>query len=496
MNTASGKKVYWKAVLVSLPAAILIALLLRLGIYLWLRQSGYFYGIPWDSFPRTLSAYYWSQRPTFAGGGYWMPFCSWLVGSVYFVLKPWIKGSEILVPVAVNNLFLVGSLIITYLVGNKIGGKSTGFLACLLAGVFAGDVFISYTALSEPVLVFFILLASYFLIEYYQAVENHRGWIAVKIGLASLLAATTHYIGWFLAAFACIVLLPGIISSVKNKSWRLLSVFLFAIALCILIPAVWLLNSYLQFGDLFHSLNVAKEYQADSIGRASLGTRLLIPIRVLINNFPAITIAGCLSILLVFTKRRWALMYLAAPGFVFGMVWLSTGLALSAPNQEPRYLVFLGWAMIPIISLAGDILWQAPGYLGKIAVSIAVILIMATNLNDMRGFQNSISPDVRAVAAQAEVFLQQNSTAFVIMESTNSIERWGIPVLSKQPERTYSVKRGNILSNSENLDSFFSDYGEPWLAIVIQRKIARLARDQGLSVKQVGGYYLISPQNK
>ena len=128
----------------SILLAISLAVALRIGIYFWLRQVGYFYGTAWDTFTRTLMAYQWWDNPCFyCYGGYWLPLQFWIVGTIYGLLKPVIQTTEILVPVAVNNLFWVGSLWITYLIGRRIGGRWVGIIACLLAAVFSGDVFVS-----------------------------------------------------------------------------------------------------------------------------------------------------------------------------------------------------------------------------------------------------------------------------------------------------------------------------------------------------------------
>ncbi len=485
-----------KSAITSLYGAIFIALTIRLGIYFWLHHAGYFYGTPWDSFARTLLSYQWSRYPFFSSGdGYWPPLQFWTVGSVYVLLKPFFVRSEILVPVVVNNFFLIGSLAVSYLFGQKIGGRATGFVACLLAGIYSGDVFISYSAVSEPMLVFFMLLTSYFVYEYYGAQHTNRGILAIKIAVPCLFAAATHYIGWFLAFFACLLFLPGLVSSLTHKDWRQAFYYLAAIALCALMPIAWLLNSYRIYGNFFQSVQMAESAQASYIGQIPLLERLPIPAIVLWTNFPAITLAGILAIALVWVKKRQALAYLAGPAFILGIIWISTIFALTAPYQEPRYLVFWGWATIPLIAFAGMYLWIQPGTLGKALVVLSLITVLFFNFRGIRRFRNSFDPEIQTVGLQARAFIQQNPERahVILLEEDSSIPLNGvIKVISGYPERFVSVKPQPMRKNYNDLAKYFSSISDPWLVIVkMDQRIENKARRQGLTVNQIDNLLLI-----
>jgi uncharacterized protein with PQ loop repeat len=483
-----------RSTVTSIYGAIFVAMAMRLGIYFWLHHAGYFYGIPWDSFARTLLSYDWSQRPFFsASDGYWLPFQFWTVGSIYILLKPLSLRSEILVPVVVNNLFLIGSLAVTYLFGQKMGGRETAFVACLLAGIFSGDVFISYTALSEPMLVFFILLASYFIYEYIEARGTNRAILAIKIAIPCLLAAATHYIGWFLAIFTCLLILPGLFYSTKNKDWKQVSYYLVAIALCALMPIAWLLNSFRISGNLFQSAQIAGSAQSGYIGKIPLLERIPIPAIVFWTNFPALTITGILALGLAWAKQRRALAYIAAPAFILGMVWVSTALAFSAPYQEPRYLVFWAWATIPFIAFAGQYFWREPGARGKALVVLSLALILFFNLKEIHRFRNSFDPELQKLGLQVRRFIQQNpESAQVVIEDTSDPENSVIQVISGYPDRFVSVKPKPISLNNNNLGRYFSSISNPWLAIVQKKVTADKARKQGLSVNKIDHLFLIS----
>ncbi len=131
-----------------LGALVVAALTVRVGIYLTLQWAGYFYGKPWDTFTRANLGWQWVQRPYFAAGDvYWPPLQFWLVGVGFFLSRP-LTGNEsnLLVPVAVNNLLFAGSLWVTCLAAGRLAGR-LGFepllgatVAAVLAVSFGPDI--------------------------------------------------------------------------------------------------------------------------------------------------------------------------------------------------------------------------------------------------------------------------------------------------------------------------------------------------------------------
>ena len=473
-------------------SAIALTVLLRLGLYVWLHRAGYFFGIPWDSFARTQLAYAWAQQPYFsAGTGYWLPLQFWLVGSVYVLINPWVHGSEILVPVFVNNVFLIGSLAVTYAIGWRLGGATAGFIACMLAGLYSGDVFVSYSALSEPMQIFFILLTSYYVHDLFESGAAARGRLALKAAVSAFLGAATHHVGWFLCLFVVLCVAPLCISSLRERDWRTLTYGVSALGLCALTPLVWLSNSYRLHGNFLYAVQFAQSQQAAYIGQKTLPSRVVIPAQVLLSTFPAITVLGLIALVIVAIKRRRALFYVATPAFVLACIWMTTAMAFTAPYQEPRYLVFWGWATMPCIAFAVVYLWRQPGMLSKAAVGVALVLLLAGNLIDLRSFENSFGPDVIETARQAKAFLRlHRARGAILIENTSFAERGVIPVIAGAPER-FMLAEGSALNDRYRV---LSDSTGPWLAIVRTEKLAGESRDRGRYVRRIGAYYLISSE--
>jgi len=480
--------------LIMLGAALLCVGALRLMIYQWLRTHGYFYGIPWDSFTRALLSYEWSKEPFFSPpDGYWLPLQFYLVGSVFALIRSWLSTSEILVPVAINNLFFVGSIIVLYCLTLKVSQKpGTAFIACLLAGVFAGDVFVSYSALSEPMLIFFMLLASY-LFEIMHAGEREKHpKRAVIVSCVVLLAAATHYIGWFLAVFFCIYF--GYYFFKDLMHWRRSTgTYALAIGICAVVPILWLFNSYLHFGNPFSPLQLAEEAQARFIGELGVLERALVIPRVIVQDLSPIAVIGIVSGVFLLLKEREKLRYLFPTGAALGWIWLSTALAFSAPDQEPRYLVFVGWALCPLIALAGDYLWNAWGVWGKAAAGVFLAIILALNLQQISSFQNSFKEYVRTTAMQARHWLEaQPESALVFLHRDESAENIVIALISGHPERTVLLSKEEMDVAYPDSWGYFYSKTDPWLFITRNKAFADAAKSQGFVVKKTGKYFLIS----
>ncbi|MCZ7551957.1 MAG: hypothetical protein M5U05_05115 [Anaerolineales bacterium] len=476
-----------RATLLMLGAALLCVGILRLVIYQWLRTHGYFYGIPWDSFSRALISYEWSKNPFFSlSDGYWLPLQFWLVGSAFALIHPWVPTSEILAPVIVNQFFFLGSITVLFFLTLEITRKPlAAFAACLLAGMFAGDVFVSYSALSEPMLIFLMLLASYFFyIMHTGEKEKHPG-NAIKAALIVLLATATHYIGWFLAVFFCLYLTPFLFQAVLKKDIKKSIVYLFAVFLCVIVPVIWLYNSYLLFNDPFYPLQTARQAQSAYIGQMGIAERIFVVPREILKNFYPISVPGLIALVVLLFKKPQSLVYSIPMGFVLGWIWLSTGLAFSAPYQEPRYLVFAGWALILLIAIVGYALWNLWLNAGKIIAVIALLIIVALNLQQIVSFKNNFDENVRSVALQIRYWLEENPTsARVILNQDSFAETGVIPLISGHPDQIILVSDEEILAAHTDPRAYLNAKADPWLCITKNKGFADAAKRQGLTVKK------------
>lgn len=483
--------------LAALGITLVVVVALRLVIYYWLRTHGYFYGVPWDSFSRTLISYAWVNEPFFSlSDSYWLPLQFWLVGSVFALIRPWIPTSEILVPVFINNIFFIGSVSVLFLLMLKISKKPIlAFLACALAGLFAGDVFVSYSALSEPMLIFFILLASYFFYEMYTGERGDNPQTALMVSIVVLLAAATHYIGWFLAIFFCLYFLRYLVAAFRQKKYQQCIFFVVAIAFCAIFPMIWTMNNLIYHENPLNFIQTAQHHQEKYIGKLDLINRFLNPPGILLKEFYPLAIPGLITLALVWRKKAWrTLVYTLPGGFVFSLIWISTIFAFSAPYQEPRYFVFAGWLLIPLIVFGGSVVWDESSHLRRILLGFVFLAIILLNFYQVTNFRNSFDENVRGAGIQTRLWIQnQPSSARVILNQDSFAEANVIPLISGYPDHFILVSDEQMHNAYPDPKHFLESKADIWLCITKDRDFAKKAREQGLTAKHINKYFFITP---
>lgn len=434
-------------------------------------------------FSHTSLSWQWAQHPYFAPGDvYWVPFQFWIVGGAYRLASPWLETSSILVLVFVNIMFLVGSLAITYLMSLHLCNRASASLSLLLGSLFAGDIFVSYSGLSEPILIFFTLLASYIFVRSIEASEEKRPRYVIGLGAIVLCAAATHLIGWFLAGFLLAYTGVLLVRSVANR--RLFPSLQYAVGgvLCVIFPILWMTSNYIVWGNPLHFTQMALQMQASYAGRLPIIQRFVIPPFVFFQSLPAICAIGIASVAMTLRQDRRSIAYIAPTGFVFLSLWACTVMAFIAPYQEPRYMVVFGWVLIPFIAAAASRIWQWRTAWSRAVVAIAVATIVVTNVIEVFSFSNSFGPDVREVAERAGMWLRaQDSDAQVLIQADSFAERGVIPVVAGYPDRFRCV---------EQVD--WSGQTGEWLAIAKDSQVADHAQANDLYIEQVGAYFLIS----
>lgn len=495
MNQQKVNPRYFLFVQHNLFFAIIISFLLRIITDLTLNHAGYFYGIPWDSFTRTAIAYQWSLKPFFApGDGYWLALQFWLAGSLFALLKPLFSTTNILVLVALNHAFFIGSLILVYKIASMIGRKWSGFFSCILASIFAGDVFVTYSGLSEPLSIFFTLLASYWFVHY-LAIPNYaqRSAYAYHLGIAAFLAAANHYLGWYLAAFLGFVLLVDFIIHIQIASKSEWIQSFVAMALCGLLPVLWLLNSQVKFGDFMAPLSIAKGAQAAYIGQMPFTQRLLVIPKVMYHEFRVISITGLVALAFWLVKDRKALLYLAPSAMIMLSLWGTTVFGLSAPYQEPRYLVFAGWITIPYISSLGVFLWNRKHVLYRLLSVAVFIVFIFYNVSDLTHFHNSFDRSVKDTAKIAGdwILAHPGSDDKVFIENLGFAEQMVIPITSGNPSKFITFKSDQEIGLSKDPIAWFNQRAPGnWIVIVQNKDLVRRLSITALKGLNLGQYYI------
>ncbi|RCK77233.1 MAG: hypothetical protein ANABAC_3658 [Anaerolineae bacterium] len=315
----------------------------------------------------------------------------------------------------------------------------------------------------------------------------------VFIGLVTFFAAATYYIGWFLAIFFTAYMTMLLIQSILYKNLHQATIFVLAIMLCLAMPIIWLLNNLLMFGNPFHPMIHAKQLQELYIGQLPILSRLIVIPNVFIGEFGSIILAGIISVFLILYQRHKIIYYLLPSAFTLMMIFFSTLSAMSAPYQEPRYLVFIGWVLIPVIGLASNFIMDTQKIVGKIVIVICLIIVIICNVIKISHFRNSFDSNVKAISCFArDWFRRQPATARIIIEGDTYAEKGVIPVISGYPSRVIYIQRNKTRLVIQQVKEILDDPTIPWIYITKDKKNAKAAVQQGLLVRRIGIYYIIS----
>jgi hypothetical protein len=476
---------------------IILVVLVRVIIYIWLYYRGYFYGIPWDTFSRTAFSFHWAQSPYFFtyGDAAWLPLQFWIVGILFFIFNPARIGQNIIIPVIVNNIFFIGSLSLTWKLTDRLFGKNSAILACFFASIFAGDIFVSYSGLCEPILIFFIIWAAFYTQLFLTSAQKERHIIALKLAFVTLAATYTHYIGWSLVLVAVILfsreILKNIINRLPNQK-RMNPYYLLAILISIIGPIVWLVRCYYVFGDFLYPLRHISELSA-GFPQYSIYQKISLFLKILINVYGILITFGILAFIYLIRKRYWtSLYYLLVPITTLVIYGLDMITSASPPYPDPRYYIFLIWATFPITSYAIWSLWVVPKMYVKATAILISLVLLGNNIFHIAHFKNSFSIDVREVSEFSGHLLADSDYRRVIIETDSYAEEFVIPVAARYSWKFDHVSLNDIFQHINDLESYFEFFASDWIGISKNKDVANEALLQGLCVYQVGHYYLLS----
>lgn len=417
---------------------LLVGILTRMSIDWLLQHNGYFFGKPWDTFTRIDLAWQWAQNPYFAPGDYyWTPLQFWMIGSAYRFIQPFLNGSLLIVPVLINHLFFIGSLAITIVVSMQMGGKWSGLIASLLAATFAGDIWNTFSGLSEPITVFFQLCISLVFLNW-MITRSHAFWHLLVLGVLAFLSAATHLNGWFLCIAMGFIILGMLWQAWRNQaktSPGLVAGSLIFIVLAALFPAIWLFLNYAIFGNPLHFVQVASDYQINYAGQQHWLSRLTSPFTVTWLYSPFIIPVGLTGVVQVYKQRKEWLAFLLPSTLHFMLLVITTLFALSAPQQEPRYTAVYAWVLIPYAGYFLNSLIAQPRYFSKVVGLGLTAILIITGIWQSLQFHNSFNPNLKSVGSSVAQVLSANAELNrVIIESPGFEETTIIPVLAEQPQ--------------------------------------------------------------
>lgn len=239
-----------KRILVSISASqlyiILSLLLIKTVFQIILLRSGMMW-LTADDYSRTVISWDWLQSPRIYSG-VWLSPHFWLNGLFIFFFK-----DLTLSPILVSTLFSCLMLIYFYLLTEKLFDKSVAYLSSLVLCVFPFQVWLSTSAMPEPVFFFFITFTVYYFIIWYtkyNSEDDNKSWLYLIISATGLmLACLFRYEGWFFSI--TFILLVSYISFKKERFTSAALINLALSLISLLGAAWWLLQNYIDYSDPF-----------------------------------------------------------------------------------------------------------------------------------------------------------------------------------------------------------------------------------------------------
>jgi hypothetical protein len=488
---------------VLLASILLPGIVLRLAIDYALYREGYFFGKPWDTFMRAYLSWQWAKGPYLApADAYWLPLQFWVVGLAYKFIAPLTELSNLWVPVAVNHLFFAGSLAITFLVSRRMGGIWAGVLAALLGVSLTGDIWATYSGLSEPISIFFFLAANSTFWAWTQATGPHKNRYLIIAALCTLCLSATHLNGWFLSLGLSFVMvahqtrryLPvfGTCQSTDHDTLLRPSTVLLVFGLVWIVPGMWLYLNWQKFGNPLHFVSLSAAYQAQYAGQKPILRRIAAPFWAMLTSAPfLVPTAAAAFALSLRAKVRFDPNYFVLGVIHFLIMAFTSLMSWTAPDQEPRYMVVYIWLVIPWIAAWVATLFQQKSWWIKPGGAVlASLMILGGSVLAFR-YTNSFDASVRLAGEQVGNWLQDNPESQpVVIETLGYAEQYVIPMVAGNP---YRFRHANGAEIIQELSPSTPDSMRAGLWVLATNETYQSIKDAVEVRSRIGQYKLAVP---
>lgn len=201
-------------------------------------------------------------------GGVWLPLPHILM--IPFVALDFMWRSGLAGSIVSGAAFIISSFFIFRFVFLLTGNRLAAFFAFLVFALNPNMLYMQSTPMTEPLLISFFLMSSYYFVKYIKNQEDIFALILAAI--FGFFASLTRYEGWFLVGFEaiCIVLLHVFRRSLFHKMEGKFVLFCTPAFFGILL---WILWDFLILGDPFYFTNSpfsAKSQQNNWLVRGEL----------------------------------------------------------------------------------------------------------------------------------------------------------------------------------------------------------------------------------
>ena len=346
-----------------------------------------------------------------------------------------------MVPVAVNQLAFVASLVVLFWITDRLAGKVGATVAVVLAATLKADIWVSLNAMSEPLTILASMLFVALLLGWLDLTTWERSRKSLLLGAASLLAASIHYVGWGLAGIAGLVGIACIVQPISADSGARGVRRLIRPGACILLaaffPVAWMALNWRLNSSPLYFIEKAAQFHADYVGAYSIQDRLFGPLQLWVGQSKIPVLLGAAGLLMAAFRHPRRALEIGIPFLgILLLIEVSSLKTWSMPYLYTRYTVVLTWMVLPF---AGYIVNYTVRLGRGVRAAVALAVGVSGSLVGIAGshqYSNWVSSDVRNVARY--LYLAMETDASLRRVVVESFGNWGdqaIDVVTGVPDR-------------------------------------------------------------
>jgi hypothetical protein len=365
----------------------------------------------------------------------------------------------------------------------------------MLAVTLTQDIWTTYSALSEPIIIFFGLVIGLAIYEIEEGICKNEDRNLLVIGFAALIASATHFIGWFFALFGTLYL---VFYAVRNRR-RLLDSrkkfiwFFVALGLIAAFPTIWMAVNYIKFSDPFYFLSKASSYHTYFAVESNL-SRFSSTFQAFFQYEPLIFVATIISVPFIGWKNKNSMWYISTGVAYLVLLVLSGMNSWGIPDLRGRYILFPAWASIPFIAATLTRLVY-PWRWDKLHIYALVGALPIIGI--IRSFSFTNWATTETIEAAKYISLRsatQNANPKVLIEAER--EYYPVAALGNLLRRPDSVTyiESDELQNSVNANTELGLSSFDTIVLTNPTTIRALASDLTY-IKAIGDYLVVEPGN-
>jgi Dolichyl-phosphate-mannose-protein mannosyltransferase len=440
----------------SLATLVSMKTVLQLGLYL-IGYAAY----AADDFSRSLSADYWLYyRKLDLGwdgwlglsGSGWLPFSDYLFG-----LGLALHRDLYLTPKIINLAISGIAVIVVYLLGRELFGRTAGFLTASLFAFQPWHVWLGISGMTSDLpSIVLIALFGLFLVRWLRT-DDPRALLALAGSLG--IANGFRYENWvFSAVFSLLVVFIAVSRRRRGRlPRRWVSFVVCALTMINAFPVIWIITSYVVLGDWLPALHITNAWMVAFMASPNSTTAPAIPLAVnqspdmaqinmlvlAFGAFPvelALSIAGVALFLRSDTRKpfRPYFVVLVATFLLFAVVFKGR---LPASLVFARYFLPFMVLLLPYAGFFLVQLFRAPGpWRHEAAITTCLILLTTAALDVGRAFNYPAMFPKEAIDVGWTIrSLQETGTipegGKILIERAADWGDLGIVAIANRPER-------------------------------------------------------------